>query len=173
MSVALRVYEQLTEAGEDKTRAKVIADAFEQLEERYPHLKEVATHGHVRESELRLQKEIKETEGKLQKEIKEVEGRLQKEIKEVEGRLQKEIREVEGKLQMEIREVEGKLQIEIREVEAKLQKEIREVDMRIKDAEIRLTQAIHRQTLWVVGSVGAVVGGIRLLEWFLAHLPSS
>ena len=138
MSVALRLYEQLTEAGEDKARAKAIADAFEQLEERYPHLKEVATHGHVRESELRLQKEIKETEGKLQKEIREVEGKLQKEIKEV---------------------------------EARLQKEIREVDMRIKDTEIRLTQAIHRQTLWVIGSVGAIVGGIRLLEWFLAHLP--
>ncbi len=129
MSVALRLYEQLTEAGEDRTRAKAIANAFEQLEEYYPHLKEVATQSHVRESELRLQKEIKEVEGRLQMEIKEVEG--------------------------------------------KLQKEIREVDMRIKDAEIRLTQAIHRQTLWVIGSVGAVVGGIRLLEWFLAHLPSN
>jgi hypothetical protein len=37
--------------------------------------------------------------------------------------------------------------------------------------EVRLTQAIHRQTLWMIGSVGAVVAGIRLLEWFLAHLP--
>lgn len=116
MSVALRLYEQLTEAGEDKTRAKLIADAFEQLEDRYPHLKEVATHGHVRETELRLVREIHELDGKLQKEI------------------------------------EG-------------------VRLEIKEVEIRLTQAIHRQTLWVIGSVGAVVGGIRLLEWFLAHLP--
>ncbi|MDF9391771.1 MULTISPECIES: hypothetical protein [Methylococcus] len=112
MSVALRLYEQLTEAGEDKTRAKLIAEAFEHLEDRYPQLKDVATAGQVRETELRLQKEIKEVELKLQKEIKEV--------------------------------------------------------------EVRLTQAIHRQTLWVVGSVGAVVGVImiRLLEWFLAHLPN-
>lgn len=115
MSVALRLYEQLTEAGEDKTRARLIAEAFEQLEERYPNLKDVATQGQVRESELRLQKEIKE-------------------------------------------------------VEAKLQKDIKEIDLRIKDVEIRLTQAIHRQTLWVIGSVGAVVGGIRLLEWVLSHL---
>ncbi|MFZ4702177.1 MAG: hypothetical protein ACOYMG_19210, partial [Candidatus Methylumidiphilus sp.] len=91
MSVALRLYEQLTEAGEDKTRAKLIAEAFEQVEERYPNLKDIATQGHVRESELRLQKEIKEVEGRLQKEIREVEGRLQTEIREVEGRLQKEI----------------------------------------------------------------------------------
>ena len=84
MGVALRLYEQLTEAGEDKTRAKLIAEAFEQFEERYPNIKELATQGHVRESELRLQKEIKEVEGRLQKEMKEVEGRLQKEIKEVE-----------------------------------------------------------------------------------------
>ena len=55
MSVALRLYEQLTEAGEDKTRAKLIAEAFEQFEERYPNLKDIATQGPVRESELRLQ----------------------------------------------------------------------------------------------------------------------
>ena len=146
MSVALRLYEQLTEAGEDKIRARAIADAFEQLEERYPHLKEVATQGHVRESELRLLREIRETEGKLRMEI-------------------------EG-IRLEIKEMDGRLQLEIREVESRLQISIMEVDLRVKDAEIRLTQAIHRQTLWVVGSVGAVVGGIRLLEWFLAHLPS-
>ncbi|QXP84620.1 hypothetical protein ABZN20_09180 [Methylococcus sp. ANG] len=117
MSVALRLYEQLTEAGEDKTRAKLIAEAFEHLEDRYPQLKDVATQGQVRETELRLQKEIKEVEATLRLEIE-------------------------------------KTRLEIREVE------------------VRLTQAIHRQTLWVVGSVGAVVGLIRLLEWFLTHLPN-
>ncbi|WP_188114783.1 hypothetical protein [Methylococcus geothermalis] len=54
---------------------------------------------------------------------------------------------------------------QVRETELRLQKEIKEV-------EVRLTQAIHRQTLWVVGSVGAVVGLIRLMEWFLTHLPT-
>ncbi len=149
MSVALQLYEQLTEAGEDKTRAKLIAGAFEQLEERYPNLKEIATQGHVRESELRLQKEIKEVEGRLQKEIREVDGRLQKEIREVEGRLQKEIREVEGRLTRDIKEVEIKLQ----------------------QTEVHLMGAIHRQTYWVIGSVGTVIGFIRLLDWLLASLP--
>ena len=45
----------------------------------------------------------------------------------------------------------------IKEVEARLQSEIRSL-------EIRLTQAIHRQTLWVIGAVGAIVGLIRLLD---------
>lgn len=98
MSVALHLYQQLRDAPDDASRAKIIADAFEQLEDRYPHLKDMATQGHLRETELRLQKEIKEVEGHLQKEIKEVEGKLQKEIKEVEIRLQKEIRTVDLKI---------------------------------------------------------------------------
>lgn len=121
MSVALRLYEQLTEAGEE-------------LEERYPNLKDVATQGQVRESELRLQKEIE----KVRLEIKDVEGKLRKEIEMV---------------RLEIKEVEGRLQKEIKEVE------------------IRLSQAMHRQTLWIVGSVGTIIGLIRLLDWFLAHIP--
>lgn len=76
MGVALKLYEQLTDAGEDKERARLIAEAFEVLETRYPEFKDMATQGHVRESELRLQKEIKEVDGRLQKEIKEVEVRL-------------------------------------------------------------------------------------------------
>jgi len=105
MGVALRLYEQLTDAGEDKQRAKVIADAIEQIEERMPDARDLATQGHVRESELRLQKEIKEVEGRLRKEIKEV--------------------------------------------------------------EVRLVNTIHRQTVWVIGAVGAIVGLIRLLDHFL------
>ena len=134
MSVALRLYEQLTEAGEDKTRAKLIAEAFEQFEERYPNLKDIATQGHVRESELRLQKEIKEVEGRLQKEIKGID-------------------------------------IKILELEGRLQKEIKEVEIKLQQTEVRLVSAIHRQTYWVIGSVGTVIGFIRLLDWLLASLP--
>ena len=123
MGVALRLYEQLTDAGEDKQRAKVIADAIEQIEERMPDARDLATQGHVRESELRLQKEIKEVEGRLQKEIKEVELGLRKEI-------------------------EG-------------------MRLEIKEAEVRLVNIIHRQTAWVIGAVGAIVGLIRLLDHFL------
>ena len=88
MSVsALHIYEQLTDAPDDKTRARIIAEAIGQLEDRYPQLREVATQPQLRETELRLQKEIKEVEANLQKEIQQT--RL--EIKEVEARLSKEI----------------------------------------------------------------------------------
>ena len=76
MSVALKLYEQLTEAEDDKARAKLIAEAIEQVEDRFPHIHNLATQGHLRESELRLQKEI----AGVRLEIKQVESRLQKEI---------------------------------------------------------------------------------------------
>jgi DNA repair exonuclease SbcCD ATPase subunit len=148
MSVALQLYQQLRDAPDDDSRAKIIAAGFEQLEERYPQLKDVATQGHLRETELRLLKEIKEVDAK----VKEVEAR----IKETELRLQKEIRESELRLLKEIKEIEGK---------------IKDTEGKIKDTEIRLMQAIHRQTLWVVGSIGTLFTVIRLLDWFLARMP--
>jgi biopolymer transport protein ExbB/TolQ len=105
MSSALQLYTQLTEAPDDKTRARVIADAFDALEARFPQITDLATQGHVRESELHLQKEIKEVEARLQKEIKEIEARLQAGIKAIEL----QIREVEAGLQERIARVEVSL----------------------------------------------------------------
>lgn len=119
MSVALKLFEQLTEAGEDRTRAKLIAEAFEQLEALIPETKDLATQGHVRESELRLQMEIE------------------------------------------------KVRLEIKEAEGRLQKEVEKVRLEIKEVEVRLVKAIHRQTIWVITAVGAVVGLFRLLDVFL------
>ena len=156
MGIALKLYEQLTDAGEDKTRARMIAEAFEKIEERYPEIKELATQSHVRESELKLQKEI---EG-VRLEIKKTEGLLQKEIEGV--RL--EVKETEGRLQ---KEIEG-VRLEIKETEGRLQKEIEGVRLEIRSLEIKMATALHRQTLWVIGSVGAIIGLIRLLD-FLLH----
>ncbi|PKM12504.1 MAG: hypothetical protein CVV13_05190 [Gammaproteobacteria bacterium HGW-Gammaproteobacteria-3] len=86
-SAALHLYEQLSEATDDKTRAKIIAEAFSQHEDRYPHLKEIATESHVRESELRLQKEIEVKIKEVEVKIKEVEGK----IKDSESRLTRAI----------------------------------------------------------------------------------
>jgi hypothetical protein len=80
MSAALDLYAKLTETTDEKERARLIASAFDALEARFPQINELATQGHVRETELRLQKEIKEVEARLQEQIKGVE--LQ--IKEVE-----------------------------------------------------------------------------------------
>ncbi len=143
MSAALRLYTQLTEASDDRTRARLIADAFDALEARFPQIMDLATQGHVRESELRLQKEIKEVEARLQKEIKAIE--LQ--IREVEARLQKEIKAIE---------------LQIREVEARLQERIARVEVQIKQVEVNLHQAIAAQTRWLIAGL-AVLGVVLKL----------
>ena len=104
--VALHLYEKLNNAPDDKARSKAIVEAFSELEERYPDLKETATKRDLSETELRLQKEIQAT--KL--EIKTVEANLQKEIE---------------KTRVEIKTVEANLQIEIKTVEANFQQKFR------------------------------------------------
>ncbi|MBK1725083.1 DUF1640 domain-containing protein [Thiocystis violacea] len=79
MMSSVALYEALTTAPDDRTRARVIAEAFERLEERYPHLPDLATQGHVREAELRLQKDIEQ----VRAELRQSELRLQKEIAQV------------------------------------------------------------------------------------------
>ncbi|MDP3055690.1 MAG: hypothetical protein Q8N29_13755 [Methylobacter sp.] len=143
-AVALHLYEKLNEAPDDKARSKAIVEAFSELEERYPNLREVATRHNLSETELRLQKEIEQT-------------RL-------------EIKTVEANLQLEIKTVEANLQLEIKTVEANLQKEIEKTRIEIKQIEVSFSKTVHQQTLWVIGSVGTIVMGVRLLEWFLAHL---
>ena len=128
--VALHLYEKLNDAPDDKARSKAIVEAFSELEERYPDLKESATKRDLSETELRLQKEIQAT--KL--EIKTVEANLQKGIEET------------------------RLEIE------KVRSEIRTV-------ETNFAKIVHKQTLWIIGAIGSIIMSIRLLEWFLTHLP--
>jgi hypothetical protein len=101
MTSSVALYEALTTATDDRTRARVIAEAFERLEERYLHLPDMVTQGHLRETELRLQKEIELVRG----EIKETELRLLKEIELLRG----ELRETELRLQKEIEQVRGEI----------------------------------------------------------------
>ena len=146
-AVALHLYEKLNEASDDKARSKAIVEAFSELEERYPNLKEIATQRNLSETELRLQKEIEKT-------------RL--EIKAVEANLQKEIE----KTRLEIKAVEANLQKEIE----KNRLEIEKIRIEIKQVEVNFSKTVHQQTLWIIGSVGTIIMSVRLLEWFLAHL---
>ena len=97
MTSSVALYEALTSATDDRARARVIAEAFERLEERYPHLPDHATQAHLRETELRLQKEIEQ----IRAELRETELRLQKEIEQIRSGL----RETELRLQKEIAHV--------------------------------------------------------------------
>ena len=133
--VALHLYRKLHEARNDEARSDAIVEAFSELEERFPGLKDTATRQHLGETELRLQKEI---EG-VRLEIKQVEGNLRKEIEGV--------------------------RLEIEQVRLEIEKS--RTDM--KRIELEMARAMHRQTLWVVGSIGTLITAIRLLDWFLAH----
>jgi len=87
MTSSVALYEALTTAPDDRARARVIAEAIERLEERYPHLQDLATQGHIREAELRLQKEIEQVRADLKADIEQIHAKL----RETELRLQKEI----------------------------------------------------------------------------------
>jgi hypothetical protein len=143
MSAAFDLYTKLKHTSSDEERAEVIAQAFDALEARFPQLNDLATQGHVREAELRLQKEIKGVE--LQ--IKEVETRLQKDIKGVEL----QIMELESRLQKDIKGVE----LQIKEVDARLQE-------RISQLEVSLHQALAAQTRWLIGGL-AILGVVLKL----------
>lgn len=140
MSIALHLYEELSKAKDDQARARIIAEALEQLEERFPQVRELATQTQLRETELRLKKEIEQI-------------RLELEQLRQQG--------IHTKLELENRIDQTRLELE---------KQIEQVKLEIKAVEVRFTQALHRQTLWIIGSVGAIIGLIRILEWFLTHL---
>ncbi|WP_142810894.1 DUF1640 domain-containing protein [Tepidiphilus olei] len=187
MGAALKLYEDLLDAGEDKRRAKLIAEAFEALEARYPDLRDVATHAHLRETELRLLREIeairletKEVEANLRLDMQAMEANLRKEIegvrmemKAIEANLRKEMHEIDASLRKELhgidanlrKEIEG-VRLEMKGIEANLRKEIEGVRLEIKNVEVRLTQAIHRQTVWVILAIGGITGFIRWLDVF-------
>lgn len=105
MSSVVELYEALSTAPDDRTRARVIAEAFERLEDRYPHLPELATQGHVRESELRLQKEIEQVQANLKLEIEQVRAELKLEIEQLRSELKRDIEQLRSELKLDIAQV--------------------------------------------------------------------
>ena len=110
MSSSVALYEALTNAPDERARARVIAEAFERLEERYPHLPELATQGHVRESELRLQKEIEQIRAEIEQvraELKLDIAQVRAEIEQVRAELKHDIEQLRAALQLDIEQVRG------------------------------------------------------------------
>jgi hypothetical protein len=116
MAVALRLYEQLTAAQDDQTRARLIAEAFEEMENRYPQIKDMATQEQARVTELRLVREIE----LIRQEVKALEAKLSLEMKEIESRLSLEMRDIESRLSLEIRALDNKRALEARGLEVKI-----------------------------------------------------
>ncbi len=82
------LYDSLLAAEDERTRARIIAGAFERLEDRYPELRDLATASGVRQSELRLQKEIEQVRSDLTKQIEQVRSDLTKDIEQVRLRIE-------------------------------------------------------------------------------------
>ena len=83
----INLYDSLLAAEDERARARIIAEAFESLEDRYPELKDLATASGLRETELRLQKEIEQTRLR----IEEVRSELIREIEKLRSETSKEI----------------------------------------------------------------------------------
>lgn len=123
MSSNIALYEALASAPDERARAKVIAEAFEQLDERYPHLADLATQGHVRESELRLQREIEKVRAELKVDIEQLRTELKLDIAHVRAeveQLRAELRESELRLQKEIEQVRTDLSTRIETIKVDL-----------------------------------------------------
>jgi chromosome segregation ATPase len=118
MSSSVALYEALTTAPDDRTRARVIAEAFERLEERYPHLPDLATQGHVCEAELRLQKEIEQVRAELKIDIEHLRAELKADIEHLRAELKADIEQIRADLHA----TELRLQKEIAHVKLDLLK---------------------------------------------------
>ncbi len=94
MGSVVELYEALASAPDERARARLIAAAFERLEERYPHLPDLVTHQQLRETELRLQQEIMQARADLSLQIEQLRG----EQRETELRLRKEIEQLRGEV---------------------------------------------------------------------------
>ncbi|HHB12795.1 MAG TPA: hypothetical protein ENK62_06315 [Chromatiales bacterium] len=62
---ALDLHDKLLSATDDKARARILAEAFEALEERFPNLAETATRRDLSETELKLTQEIEQVRVEL------------------------------------------------------------------------------------------------------------
>lgn len=102
MSSVIDLYEALSQAEDERTRAKLIVEAIARLEERYPHLPDLVTQQHLRETELRLKLEIEQLRGEVKTEIEELRGEVQKQIEELRGEFQIQHERLRGELKAEI-----------------------------------------------------------------------
>jgi chromosome segregation ATPase len=152
MSSSVALYEALTTAPDDRTRARVIAEAFERLEERYPHLPDLATQGHVREAELRLQKEIEQ---------------VRADLRATELRLQGDIEQVRAELKIDIAHLRAELKADIEHLRAELKADIEQIRADLHATELRLQKEIAHVKLdllkWLVPLMLAQVAAIAAL----------
>ena len=75
-SSVIELYDRIREAPDENVRARIIAEAFEQVERRYPAMTDLATNAALRESELRLLKEIEQLRGEFRVQIEQLRSEI-------------------------------------------------------------------------------------------------
>ena len=90
MSSVIAFYDRLREATDEETRARVIAEALEQMEQRYPEVTDLATKSALRETELCLRKDIEELRGELKRNIEALRGEVKRDIEQLRGEVQQQ-----------------------------------------------------------------------------------
>ncbi len=162
MGTVVELYEALASAPDDRARARLIAEAFERLEERYPHLPDLVTQQDLRETELRLLKEIEQLRGEVKTEIEQLRGEVKTEIEQLRGEVKTEIEQLRGEVKTEIEQLRG----DIREVELRLQKEIAQVRA---DLTLQIERSRNSLLLWLIPLMFAQVGAIAALVRLAPH----
>ena len=151
MGTVVELYEALASAPDDRARARLIAEAFERLEERHPHLPDLVTQQDLRETELRLLTEIEKLRGEVKTEIEQLRGEVKTEIEQLRGEVKTEIEQLRG---------------DIRDVELRLQKEIAQVRA---DLTLQIERSRNSLLLWLIPLMFAQVGAIAALVRLAPH----
>ena len=175
MNVALKLYEQLVETDDERQRLRLIADAIAALDDRW--LDDGVRARDLRETELRLQKEIEQVRLEIEQvrlEAHQVRLELQKQSEQTRLELEKQIERTRLELEKQIEQLRKDVQ-EIRHEIQEIRHETQQVRLEVERVraegsamEARLNQAMHRQTIWIIGAVGTIVAAIRLLDYLLA-----
>lgn len=100
-STILKLYDDLRHAANEEEKDRIIAEAFDALDDRYPHLGNIVTRTDLSETELRLQKEIAEIKQEIA-EIKQGMTGIKQEITQEIAKTNQEIAKVEASLKLDI-----------------------------------------------------------------------
>ena len=140
MTSVIDLYEKLRLAPDETARARIIAEAFEALENRYPHLDYLVTTRHLSETELKLTKEIEQVRLEVEQ--------VRSELKATELKLTKEIEDV----RLEVEQIRS----ELKATELKLTKEIEQVRLEI----VQASERTRSETLTAIAESKA-----SLIKW--------
>ena len=113
MGSVVELYEALASAPDDRARARVIAEAFEALDQHYPRLGDVATRQDLRETELRLMREIEQLRGEVKTDIEQLRGDVRTDIEQLRGDVKTDIEHLRGEVRTNIEQLRGEVKTDI------------------------------------------------------------